>query len=176
MNIESFMRQMLRNTHDGLRNTLILSILLLALIACSSNANTDPTPPTIHYGEDICELCGMIISEETYAAAYVTGNGHGHTFDDIGDMIQAYLRMKENVRAFFVHDYDSQDWIRAETAHYVLSHDLPTPMLSGLAAFASAAKATDFATEMDGKMLTFDELLTNYHESPPTSGAHHTGH
>lgn len=147
---------------------LCVIVLLFALMACGTNANVKPAPPTIHYGEDICEFCGMIISEEGFAAAYITADGHGHTFDDVGDMVQAHVEMQEDVVAFFVHDYESQDWIRAETAHFVLNGNLPTPMLSGLAAFSSVEEAQAFAAEMDGKVLTFDELLIHYRENPPT--------
>jgi copper chaperone NosL len=138
---------------------LFAIFLLLALTACSANANAEPAPPTIHYGEDVCEFCGMIISEEGFAAAYITPDGHGHTFDDIGDMVKARREMQEEVTAFFVHDYQSKDWIRAETAHFVQSDSLTTPMLSGLAAFAWPEQADAFAAEVGGTTLTFEELL-----------------
>jgi copper chaperone NosL len=151
------------------RFTLLLAaILLLTLTACGGDTNTEPSPPTIHYGEDICEFCGMIVSEERYAAGYITQGGGEHIFDDIGDMVQAHLEKQEDVVAFFVHAYEEHTWIRAETAHYVMSHDLPTPMLSGLAAFASAEQAKEFAAELNGRVLTFDQLLTHYRENPPT--------
>lgn len=166
----------LRNTHHALRNNrghLTLSILLpsifllLAVTACGGTP-TEPAPPTIHYGEDICEFCGMIVTEERFAAAYVTSDGHGHVFDDIGDMVQSHLENPEDVTAFFVHDYESKEWIRAETAYFVQSGDLSTPMVSGLAAFASADKADEFANQWAGDVMTFEELLTFYRESPPT--------
>jgi copper chaperone NosL len=179
----SVIRKTIGHTQNGIRykrfalSILLSALLLLGFTACGGRANAEPTPPTIHYGEDICELCGMIISEDRFAAAYVTTDGHDHIFDDIGDMVQAHPEKQEEVMVFFVHDYENQNWIRAETAHYILSDNLPTPMLSGLAAFSSAEKAKAFATEIDGQVLTFDELLTHYRENPPVSGAHHhTGH
>ncbi len=148
---------------------LWLLILLLILAACSGSNSDQPVPPTIHYGEDICEFCGMIISEERYAAAYVTVAGHGHAFDDIVDMVQAHLEKQEDVSAFFVHDYNDKNWIRAEIAYYVLSQELPTPMLSGLAAFTSAERAQEFITELgEGQILTFNELFDQYRTNPPT--------
>jgi nitrous oxide reductase accessory protein NosL len=145
------------------------------------STSAEPTPPAIHYGEDICALCGMIVSEESYAAAYVTHDGHAHTFDDIGDMVQSYLKQEEpeRISALFVHDYESRGWIRAETSLYVLSPELHTPMLSGLIALASSEKAQALANELPGQMLTFDELLTRYHEMASTAmeGAEdHTPH
>jgi nitrous oxide reductase accessory protein NosL len=144
----------------------LLAILALALAACGGSVDAAPTPPTIHYGEDVCEACNMIISEERHAAAYLTADGHGHVFDDIGDMLRAHLETQEAVTAFFVHDYQDRAWIRAETAHFVLSDNLNTPMASGLAAFLSPEEARAMAAELQGQVLTFAELLTRYADMP----------
>jgi copper chaperone NosL len=140
----------------------LTAILLLTATACGGAANAEPTPPTTHYGEDICEFCGMIISEERHAAAYVSDDGHGHIFDDIGDMVQLHLQGQDEVVAFFVHDYQDGAWIRAETAHYVRSDGVTTPMFSGLAAFASSEEAEALAGELQGQVLSFDEVLAHY--------------
>ena len=145
----------------------LLAILALALAACGGSADAAPTPPTIHYGEDVCESCNMIISEERHAAAYLTANGHGHVFDDIGDMLRTHLETQEVATAFFVHDYQDRAWIRAETAYFVLSDNLSSPMASGLAAFLSPEEARALAAELQGQVLTFDELLTRYADMSP---------
>jgi copper chaperone NosL len=155
---------------------LWLSVALLALAACGGGAKAEPTPPTIHYGEDICAFCGMIISEERHAAAYVTEGGHAHTFDDIGDMVKAHLETEEEVLAFFVHDYEDEAWIRAETAQYVLSDRLTTPMASGVAAFTSSQKAQTLASELQGQVLTFAELLSHYRQMAPMTMGQGEGH
>lgn len=143
-------------------STLLLSILLLALTACGRAASGEPVPPVIHYGEDICEFCGMIISDERYAAGYLTQNGEERIFDDIGGMFTAHLQKQEAVIAFFVHDYEDTSWIRAETAHYVFSEELPTPMLHGLVACATPERAQALAAEFNGSALTFDEVMDYY--------------
>jgi copper chaperone NosL len=146
--------------------SLALALAFIALSACGGNANTEPVPPTIHYGEDMCEFCGMIVSEERFAAGYITPAGQEHIFDDIGDLVQARLKNPEAAAAIFVHEYDDHIWIKAEIAFYVKSDNLPTPMLSGIAAFASAERARDFAEELNGQVFSFDELLTYYRENP----------
>jgi copper chaperone NosL len=151
-------------------------MLFLALTACGKTTTDDPTPPTIHYGEDVCEFCGMITSESRFAAAYVSDDGHGHIFDDIGDMVQAHLNMQEEVVAFFVHAYEDENWMRAETAYYTLSDRLTTPMASGLAAFASVEQAAALADELDGQVLTFDELMTHYQENLPAAQQSNSAH
>ena len=147
----------------------LMIVLLLLLTACGATASAESSPPKIHYGEDVCEFCGMIISEERFAAAFVTGDGHGHIYDDIGDMVEAHLQLQEDVTAFFVHDHEHESWVRAEEAYFVHSEDLPTPMLSGLAAFTTEESAQVFAAKVDGRTLTFDALLAYYQEKFPPS-------
>jgi copper chaperone NosL len=149
------------------------AILLVSITACSSDVTTNLSPPTIHYGEDICEFCGMIVSEERYAAGYLTRDGGERIFDDIGGMILSHLQQQEDVTAFFVHDYDESHWIRAETAHYVLSPDLMTPMLHGVAACATTEKATRLAEETNGRVVSFEQLLTHFQEQASTDPHNH---
>ena len=61
-------------------------LLLLALAACGGGADTTQ-PPEILYGQDVCDECDMIISEEKYAAAYWTAEGEARRFDDVGEML-----------------------------------------------------------------------------------------
>ncbi|MDX1521246.1 MAG: nitrous oxide reductase accessory protein NosL [Anaerolineae bacterium] len=141
---------------------LFFLICGLLITGCAGQVASEPEPPVIHYGEDICEFCGMIISDERFAAGYVTHEGKERIFDDLGGMFRSYLEMQEDVMAFFVHDYEEITWIRAEHAFYVLSQDLPTPMLNGLAACQDQDKAEALAAQYDGQILTFDEVLAFY--------------
>ena len=147
---------------------LLLSLLLLTITACGSNTSAEPSPPTIHYGEDICEFCKMIINEERHAAAYITKDGQGHIFDEVGNMIQGLLKNQDisDITAFFVHDYEQQNWLRAETAYYVLSPELSTPMGSGLVALASSEQAKALAAEVQGQVFTFEEIVAYYRKNP----------
>ena len=149
-------------SHRLKRLLISASLLLWWLTACGRQVGSVPTPPTIHYGEDVCELCGMIVSEAVYAGAYVTGDGHGHVFDDIGDMIQSHLTVGEVVTAFFVHDYDDNRWIRAETAHFILRDPASTPMGSGLVACEQQDRAEALSVQLDGRLMTFEEVLAYY--------------
>lgn len=156
--------------------TALLFILLLVVTACGGNAEAAPVPPEIHYGQDLCEFCGMIISDPRYAAGYLTADGEDHLFDDIGNMFQSHLQKQDEVRAFFVHDYKTQRWIRAETAHYMLSPKLLTPMLHGLAAFPTAEEAEVLAAELEGKVLTFDEVMAHYKAKVAAAPEDHSQH
>ena len=46
-----------------LRHSSIVTALILVLLAACSAVTAKPAPPEIHYGEDMCSECGMIINE-----------------------------------------------------------------------------------------------------------------
>jgi copper chaperone NosL len=136
---------------------LLFGLALLLLVACGSETDFD-RPPDIVYGEDVCERCSMIINEARYAAAYVTEDGQAHLFDDIGGMVAHDAAVAGDVAVFWVHDFETEEWLRAEEAHYVKS-DLMTPMGFGVIAFDGRDRAESWAAEQGGMVMTFDELL-----------------
>lgn len=142
-------------------------VALVFLLAACAPQNTGPQPPEIAYGQDLCEECGMIISEAKFAAATVLKDGQARKFESIADMM-AYHMMEhpdQVVSAWFVHDYNSEHWIDAQTAVYVLSAEINAPMPPGLAAFEKPADAEAFAATVNGTVLTYDEMRAQVHLS-----------
>ena len=138
-----------------------LGVLLLALVlaGCKQAINVEAAPEII-VGQDVCDRCGMLISEEKYAAAYWTKDGEARRFDDIGGMFAHYQEVGEDVATFWVHDYLTDDWIRGEDASYVLDPGLTTPMGFGIAACAEEAQAIALAAGQDGAIVvSFDDLI-----------------
>jgi copper chaperone NosL len=142
---------------------LLLAAFCLLLTACSPKI-TGPQPPDIAYGQDVCDACGMIVSDAKFAAATLLTNDEYRKFDDIGEMVTYHMdHPEQQVKAWFVHDHTSEAWIRGETAFFVLSEQLQTPMGSGVAAFEKKDDAEAFAAETSGKVLTLDELRVEIH-------------
>lgn len=117
-----------------LRSVLLALILLLA--ACAPGATT-PAAPEIRYGEDICAECKMLISDARFAAGYAyevaPGRYERKAFDDIGGMLlHAQKNPEDAVEAWYVHDYESEEWLDATEAFYVVDPDTPTPMGYGI--------------------------------------------
>jgi copper chaperone NosL len=146
------------------RIVAVFVLLILALLAaCGSGPDLDE-PPDVRYGEDVCERCLMIINEARYAAAYVTPDGEPRLFDDIGGMA-AYINeapkdgVPEEVAVFWVHDYDTEEWLKAEEAFYVESEDLATPMGFGIVAFADKNRAEEWAADQAGTIRSYSELF-----------------
>jgi nitrous oxide reductase accessory protein NosL len=137
---------------------LVFSCLFLFLAACKPKT-AEIHPPNITYGQDICDRCGMIIGEAHFAAATQLGNGDYLKFDDAGEMFAYHAaNPTEKVLAWWVHDYYTEEWIAGETAFYVKSDSLSTPMGTGIACFANEADAKQFAVEQGGKVYSFVEI------------------
>lgn len=146
---------------EFLKGLVALGIVSLApgVLSCKGKTATTPQPPPIRYGRSVCDFCGMIINEARYAAGAVLEDGTSRLFDDIGDMV-LYFRAhpEEKPLAFFVHDYRTEQWIRAETAFYVVSAQILSPMGHGIAAFAQRPQAEAFALEKNGRVLDFSQV------------------
>jgi copper chaperone NosL len=140
----------------------VMTLLVLGFAACSSSVDPN-SPPPIVYGEDVCDRCGMIITDERFAAGAVVEVGTEHyehrIFDDIGDMF-AYFHDEGadlQVISTFVHDYNTKAWISAEDATFVKAESLQSPMGYGLAAFADKAVAEAQAVSWAGEILDFEQ-------------------
>ncbi len=155
---------------------ILLFAFLLLVIGCKQEIDLD-APPKIMYGEDACNECGMIINESLHAASYVTKAGDVRRFDDIGGMLLYDQKMTEDVHFYWVHDFNTEEWINAEEATFVLDADLITPMGWGVVAFGETAVAETFATEHDGATVDFAALQNKVKtgELDPTMHNHDTG-
>jgi copper chaperone NosL len=143
-----------------LRLVLFIALILtgLSVIACSSEVDLLATPE-IAYGEVICEQCGMIISEEGQAAAYRLPDGDLRIFDDLGDMVLYYRLNGEDVHIFWVHDFQTGEWMHADDAFFVATDDLNTPMGHGIAAFKYETGAEHLSEEHGAPIYRWNELV-----------------
>lgn len=138
---------------------LLVGLSLAALAGCRQAVDT-AVPPKIVYGQDVCDRCNMIITEERFAAAYWTTGGEAYRFDDIGGMFAYYQETAASVASFWVHDYLSGDWLRADDAFFVMDPGMTTPMGFGLAACATEDQARALAHgRASAQVLDFDTLL-----------------
>jgi copper chaperone NosL len=153
--VRSVVNRPLRTTNYALLIAMVL--FFTALTACQSAVDLEQ-PPDIRYGEDVCDLCGMIISEARFAAGYITADGETRRFDDIGNMVAYHLETGEDVAVFWVHDYETAEWLRADEATLAYVADLITPMGSGLVAFADPDAAAQ-AIAGGGDLMDFPTLL-----------------
>ncbi|MHC4217734.1 MAG: nitrous oxide reductase accessory protein NosL [Planctomycetota bacterium] len=138
------------------RPTVFLAACLCVAAAGCEDAPTI-APPDILLGQDVCDVCGMIISDDRFAAGLVVARDLGYetrAFDDVGCLL-AYEaeHTDESVVARYVRDFRSRAWRDAETAVYLHSGQLHTPMAFGLAAVATKADAYALAGEYPGDVI-----------------------
>jgi len=157
----------------------VLAWLALAVATGCSPQPADG-PPRVRYGSDECVHCGMILTEERYAAAMRVTDADGAVrdllFDDIGDMI-AYERAHPELRVTrrYVHDYQSLQWLDASQAQYLVSQQFHTPMGSGIVAFGeqSAARAVAAEKGAGDQVLSFAALTAALASGPTTDRGSH---
>lgn len=130
--------------------TLVIAAFALLSAACSAKA---AGPPEIVVDTTACSHCGMLVSEPIYAAAYQAQGQPPRVFDDIGCLLEA-LRGEATVPAeVWLQDAGGAGWLDADTAIFVASTRIPTPMSGGVLAYAAAAAAETAATAHGGRVL-----------------------
>jgi len=146
-----------------------LLVLLATIVVAQGCAKTgDPVPVEIYPEEDVCETCRMLITDQRFAAECIMRMGRAKKFDDVICMIRYFdmaatlgIAKREDVRAYFVKDYDFKEWVEAGKAYFVKAN-VVTVMGYGVVTFKTRERATQFAREFSGQLLTFDELWEIY--------------
>ena len=100
-------------------------IALLLLASCARDPNA---PPEIRYDHQVCDHCGMLISDPTYASALVTREGQTFAFDDPGCLL-AYMMDHPASYAHLWFSDGSRWYTESEVAFQT---GQPSPMGSGL--------------------------------------------
>jgi copper chaperone NosL len=138
---------------------LVLWLSPVALSGCEDDQALGP--PEIRCGRDVCAECGMIINEARFAAAITVddaGTRERRLFDDVGDMLDHEIAHPDlKIVARYVHLYQDEGWTAAESAQYLLSEAVTTPMASGIIAFRDAASRDAAKTKNGGRSMTWAE-------------------
>lgn len=143
-------------------NALLLGMLFLlaSLLGGCANKTVEIVPPEIVYGQEVCSRCGMSIDDVRFASATLLADGTYLKFDDAGEMVLYHLVHDETeVLAWFVHDYNTSEWLRGEEAYFVLANNLITPMGTGVVAFATAQDAEQFAAANSSSVYNLKDLM-----------------
>ncbi len=145
-----------------MRKIIILFAVTFVMTACSKSG--DPIPVDIYPEEDVCETCRMLITDQRFAAECVMKKGRAKKFDDPICMIRYFdmaktlgIAKREDVRAYFVKDYDKKEWMDAKKAHFVKAN-VVTVMGFGVVSFKKKERALEFAEEYKGTLLTLADL------------------
>lgn len=132
----------------------------LALAACGS-----PKPAEIAFGSAVCDHCHMTIAEQRFSAQLVTTRHRTRLFDDAG-CLAAFVASgevpREQIHSLWVSDYlEPGTLLPADSALFVRSDSLQTPMNSHVVAVGRRAAADSLARASSGVTLTWAEVLAD---------------
>ncbi|GIK18477.1 MAG: hypothetical protein AMXMBFR77_00530 [Phycisphaerales bacterium] len=120
----------------------LVAVSLLSLGGCGNQATDGP--PAIRLGYDVCAECNMIISDARWATATIVPGPRGpepRLFDDFNCQVNFENEHAGEIIARWSHDYATGAWLKTETAQFIFSRDLRTPMGSNAAAFGARSDA-----------------------------------
>lgn len=145
----------------------LLAVVVSAALAgglpsCSAPDLTGP--PVIRAGRDLCSECGMIINEDRCSCALLVvreGVREHLLFDDIGCLLNTRETAEDLVvLEGFVRDHGTGAWVAFDQAAFLMAdrEKLPTPMGSGIVAFADAESAERLRAAVGGEVLDADRI------------------
>jgi len=117
---------------------------------------------------DKCPVCGMFVAKyPDWIAEIVFKDGSVVFFDGVKDMLKYYFNLKKynprktqaDIRAVFVTDYYTVEFVDGRTAFYVSGSDVYGPMGKELIPFEKEAEAREFLKDHKGKaVLAFNQI------------------
>jgi copper chaperone NosL len=130
------------------------TIVLLLTFSCKVE------PEAIEYGKDQCGFCKMNIVDKMHAAQFVTTKGKQFKFDAIECMINyTGQNSEEKIALLLVADYGNPgEMTDAETATYLISTAIKSPMGANLSAFSVKNTAEEFQQKNSGEIYTWETV------------------
>jgi len=135
-----------------------VSVLITALIlGCSSSG-----PSEIHYGQDLCEYCQMMIADKSFGSELVTTKGKIYKFDSIECLAAFHHNLAGQApdsTSLWVSDFlHPGTFVRGDKATIVRSEKQKSPMGAGFVAFRSNENAKAFLADVGGTIITWSEI------------------
>ncbi len=138
----------------------ILNCILL-VTACG-----DSGPQPIQFGKDGCQFCKMTIMDPKFGAELITSKGKVFKFDDVNCLVQYMDEIKESDRSdsrLYVIDFHTQNaLIDANSARYIKTAEVKSPMASGIAAFSNEIIHNEYLEKWQGDNLLWTDLVQMY--------------
>ena len=125
---------------------------LLMTQSCKRSTAWPPEPERVHFGEDACAACNMIIGDPMYAAQIRSPQGATQVFDDIGCMLTKATASTDPA-GIFLRAFDGSGWIRGDGAFVLQTKDIASPMGYGFVAFALQTDANAAAESHPGSVV-----------------------
>lgn len=144
------------------KNRLATGLVIVSLASVTS-CSVQPQP--IQYGKDACHHCKMTLMDDKFGAEIVSKKGKVFVFDDVNcfvGFIKKGTLSGNEIAHYLVTDFASPGTLTdAQTATYVLSEEISTPMASNIAGFKDDKLLEQYNAKWNGKIMRWEELLTD---------------
>jgi len=112
----------------------------------------------------------MTLADPRFAGELLTRTGKAVVFDDVGCLAAWVAENRAVVASFWVANFAApEQWLRADSAVYLQSDTLRTPMASGLAALAPGRQADSVRASLGGMLRTWRDVLAAPRPTPNPS-------
>lgn len=140
-----------------IRKTIsVLIVFSLLMAACSQK------PADIHYGNDECVHCKMMIHDSRFASQIVTATGKSLRFDSI-ECMAAYAGNKKSELAgarFWFSDFNNPgSWIDLQEVIIIRSEVINSPMGASLLAIGNNKTAEQHLNKYPGEHVEWEALV-----------------
>jgi copper chaperone NosL len=136
----------------------IPAIGMLIILLSSCNAQ----PSAFNIGKDNCDDCKMTIMDAKFGGEIITKKGRVYKFDDahcLANFIKSNNVKKEEIAGIAFMNYENPNtFLKAESAFFVVSPQLKSPMNSNAAAFSNEQAAQKTAKEANGVVENWNKL------------------
>ncbi len=144
------------------RRVVIASALLTPLLLAGCGGQPAAAgPPEIAFGRDTCSRCGMIISDQRFAAALTADEKEAVLFDDAGEMLMTVAGDGAGTWRAWTQDRNEGGWLDAKSSVFVRGDAQLTPMGTGIVAFGAREAANAFVAEHGGMVLSWDDAIAS---------------
>ncbi len=142
-----------------------ISVLIIIFTLGMQSCTIRPKP--IAYGEDACHYCKMTIVDQQHGAELVTQKGKTYKFDAMECMLNYGPELGEKEIALYLcnHYTEPGELIGAETATFLISDGIPSPMGAYLTAFESQQEAQEALKTHGGKIYSWIELQKEWDDN-----------
>ncbi len=130
--------------------------LALAVILSSCSIESE----NINYGNEACHFCKMTIVDKQHASEVVTSKGKVFKYDAIECMINDLKQKPDlDIGLLFINNFtEPGTLINANTATYLISKKIKSPMGAFLSGFNSKEEASKTQKEFGGSLYTWAEV------------------
>ncbi len=138
--------------------------VFLCLSVCCFLLGCSVKPEPIQFGKESCHFCKMTIVDQQHAAQLVTKKGKQYKYDAIECMLNDLSESKnsEAIEIFLVSNYGESNMTNAESATYLISKKIKSPMGAFLSAFQSRENANNTRNEAGGELYSWPEIKVKY--------------